>query len=442
MARVTQVTLEVPVVVSGAGTPDVPTVSPHDCALLKKYYVPAATVMGNGQPGMVLRAQPSPYLTTPNRIYFVAFHSESEVIDPVTELWNFDTYIVGCVYYKGILLAVAQDPVSQILKARTSVNDGLTWTDSVNLGEGIGARSFKAQGSGGSGGAGLRLTTNRAGTSLYVFYMHPSPPGNKSMLYRVTSNASPLAGWSGELDSGFDVPSIGRNFGGPTARNSQDTVAFSGPIETDIDGKWVVGAESDDGDFHANHAIFGGTLGGAWTNKYNNGHGGGLSGGQGSNGAMFRDGSGALICTIMDDDGFEVNTHRSTDNGETWFAAAFNSYNQMPTLPGAGMGQHTGVFVEAWNQTYIFGGLAGLLPFTTEKTDLYASRTTFDPNETPLMFNDVLGEAGVYHCFTGNACADYIDGPANAARFLVNVGLKSGEPKTTAPAAGNALKGR
>lgn len=436
-ARITEVTLEV-VVTPDTTSTNPATVPTHDCALLKKYYVPAVAILGDGQPGMVLRAQPSPYVATPNRIYFARFMSESIVVDPVIELWNFDTYIVGLAYYKSKLVAIAWDPVSQILKARVSTNNGLNWGPSTDLGEGIGPRSFKAQGAGGSGGAGLRLTTDRSGNNLYLFYMHPSPPGNKSMLYRVTSSSSPLTGWSGELNSGFSVPSIGRNFGGATARNSQDTVAFSGPLETKIDGQWVVGAESDDGDFHANHAIFKGTLGGSWVRKYDDGHGGGLSGGQGSNGAMFYDANGDLICTIMDDDGFEVNTHVSSDNGESWWDTPSNAYNQMPSLGGkAGMGQHTGAYVAAWGRTYIFGGLAGLQPISTEKTDLYATRITLDTTETVAMFNDVLGESGVYGC-QSFCCPPPPQGPALPARPTTTSGLNAGRSGADQPLSGKA----
>lgn len=434
--RVTQVSLEVVVTPDATVAVNPPTVAPHDCAMLRAYYVPAVAVMGNGQPGMVLRAQPSPYVATPNRVYFVRFNSESSVVDPVIELWNFDTYIVGLAYYKSKLVAIAWDPATQTLKARTSADNGASWTASADLGDGIGPRAFKALGAGGSGGPGLRLTTNRDGTSLYLFYVDTVFPG-KNMLYKVTSNASALAGWGSELDSGFDIPSIGRNFGGPTARNSQDTVAFSGPIETDIDGTWVVGAESDDGDFHANHAIFKGVLGGAWVRKYNDGHGGGLSGGQGSNGAMFRDGNGDLVCTITDDNGTEVISHTSSDNGESWWATSSSVYNQMPALV-IGLGQHTGAYIAAWGRTYLFGGLAGLEPFTTEKTDLYASRMTFDPSEASLMFNDVLGESGIYGCAAATTdCSpnDFVAPPP-----LAPYQFGAGRPLSSAPGTGQSTQ--
>lgn len=424
-SRITQVAVEVLVTPDETGTPAVPVTEAHDCAFLKKYYNPRVAIMQNGQPGMLLRAQPSPYGGTPNRVYFISFTSESKVKIPPVELFSYDTFIMGLVNYKGTLVAVCYNPASQTLRVRTSVNNGLDWNSEADLPTGLPARNFVTGSGTGVNRCGLSLVTSRDGSALYLFYLNIGFPAgtNKSLMYRTTSAATAFTGWSGELDSGYDVFSVGRNYGGATARNSQDTIAFSGPIETKIDGTWVVGAESDDTDFHANHGVSRGTLGGVWTLVYNDGFGGGISGGQGSNGAMFYDENKDIMMTNMEDNGDSVLVRRSSDNGATWWGDS----EQMPAGTVVGLGQHTGTYVANWGRVYVFSGLAGLLPASTEKTDLYATRITLDLSLTPRTFTDILGEAGLYTCDTGNACVDHVDGPGLPIRLSPK--LRIGAPK-------------
>lgn len=437
-----------------AGEAPLAGVGAHDCALLRRLYYPSVVVMPNGQPGMLVRAQPSPYGVTANQVYFVAHNAEDEVRIPVTSMFNYDTYEFELVNWQSKLYAICWKPSTQAFVYRKSTDNGLTWTAEATFMADQSARDYHPGGNAGNS-RGIRFVTNKAGTELYFFFRKLAMVNVSQIVqYRMTTDADPSGGWSAEATTGFTIPTIGRNYGGPNARNEQDTRPFSGPLESKTAGTWVIGAESDDGDWHANHAIFRGTIGGSWSRVFNDTYGGGVSGNQGSNGDIVYTSAGDLLCTMMADEGGSMGCYISTDSGANWLGGEA----EMPFGTVVGMGQHSGVYVPAWGHTYIWGGLAGLLPFSTEKTDLY-----FTLLGAPGDFTDILGESGIYGCTFFDVCLDpnpgwvaAVIGPNASPADFTGSALTSapstgqgrgsslpdtGQAKTSAPSTGQAPLG-
>lgn len=359
-----------------------------NCGTYRTYYNPSATVMPDGLAGLVFRASKSPYGAGDNLILFTAYRSAAGLGVPV-ELFPYDTNLVGITTYKGILVAcAAQAATPGNIRVRTSTNNGLTWTNEAAMI--TSARTGYGQ-NGGTNRTGFRLIASKDQQTLYAFYMEWTGSAyTLRVMYRTTTSADPSQGWSAEAYSGFTITSIARNYGGTIDRNQGDTRAFAGPIETNTAGTWVIGAESNTGEYQANHAIFRGTLGGTWTQVFNDGYGGGLSGSQGANGNIFYDTNGNdLIAYAMSDNGESMTTWRSTDSGATWGSAFDEINNFVPVGTGTGDG------ASFLGSSRIFSGLAGLEPAGTETNDLYVTICG-----TPTDFTSILGEqqSGSFTC--------------------------------------------
>jgi hypothetical protein len=336
------------------------TTNLYTASTIENFYYPTLTKLPTGQAAFITRAQPAPYGATPFAIYFVAYQGEHALKAPI-ELFAYATYCFGLVTWKGQLLAYAWNPATSLIRARVSADNGVNWGAEFTMIAGLPARAYGwgAPGGGGSGGGppqdtpATRICTNKAGTTLYFFYAEVTagPVYTSRIMYRSTTDADPAtATWSAEVYSGFTVPSVGRNGGG-----SDRGRAFTGPVETKTPGTWIIGAESDDGDWHANHAAFQGTLGGAWTRKLNRGYGGGLSGGQGYNGGLFLDRNGDVIFYIIQENGTEVASDKSTDSGATWSAEVIET----PASPAFGIGGDGLTLLGYSNMEYLWGAGGG-----------------------------------------------------------------------------------
>lgn len=308
---------------------------------------PWAVQMLNGQAGVIFRGDPIDPLVFGNRVYFLRYDTEHSGV--TMELFPYDTYAYGLVRWNNRLLAVCYRPSDGALRYRTSQTNGQTWSDEAGLGITLVAANVVSVQR-----PSFQLTTNREGTVLFMFYMDgTSFPAN--VLWRQTSNANPTLGWTAEDDTDATVPSIGRNFGGSFAYNQglQRTFAM---CETATDDLWAIACEADDGDFHANHMVATGTLGGGgFSRTLLVGFGGGLSGNQGANGGLMLDFSDRLLYWVMEDGGDSAFIYRSNDSGTTWTSGT----QMMPpgTAYGEGLGIGCGVLLPGYNgDVYIIGG--------------------------------------------------------------------------------------
>ncbi len=278
---------------------------------------PVPVWLPDGNAGVLFRARD--VASTTARIYFLPYVSETNVLNPVQVFDFCDGYQnYGVVVWNLKLLAVARK-TDGTLWYSTSSDNGQTWTAQASLGlTYTDAQVNAAGGKCSTWQLATDVSASRAATTLYIF----SVDSVNALItkYRSTTNTDPTLGWSALTNTGFTVPSYTRNYGGATARNQGNQRGWWFCVCWNA-GDWLVVAESDDGDWHANHMVAKGTLGGAWTRTMNDGYGGGLSGGQGANGGVFQ-GTSANQMTwyAMDDDGADATRWSSTDDGATWGA--------------------------------------------------------------------------------------------------------------------------
>ncbi|HZP97229.1 MAG TPA: hypothetical protein VFC31_12995 [Candidatus Limnocylindria bacterium] len=311
--------------------------------------MPWAVKMPNGQAGLIFRADNNASGAADLRVFFIAYQTEHALSRPV-QLFPYSTLAYGLVVWNAQLLAVCRDPSTGALRYRTSPDSGVTWTAEAALGSltyAIGEVQW-----GGGASPSFQVTTDKVGAALYLFSKNSA---NNQLMYRTTSSSDPAQGWSALTYSGLTIPSLGRNYGGPSARNQGFQRAFV-VCESKTPGTWGCACESDDGDWHANHMCTVGTLGGAWTRRLNAGYGGGLSGGQGANGMLFLDRLGDLLFYVISDNGDSATAYRSTDSGATWTSLG----EQMPAGTVVGIGGGSGATVPQYDfQEYAWSHLAG-----------------------------------------------------------------------------------
>jgi hypothetical protein len=312
---------------------------------LQNLCYPEGCLMNNGQPCLLFNAQEAPYGGGDFHTYFMAYINEGAQREPI-KLFDENTLNLTIANWRGKIVAVAFDQASARLRTRISTDEGLTWSAEADLM----ATAFTDQEveyDGRDGYVALQLMTNKAGDTLYLFYLRDS---DKHVVYRTTTNDDPTTGWSGEASIGMAITGPGRNYGG-TAGINQDTSRSFAICETKTPGTWAMVAMSDDGDWHGSKAIYTGTLGGAWTRRLNDGYGGGLSGFTGSLGNIFRDRNGDLMAYAFECDGTGMGMWYSLDSGLTWITV-FPMSTQIPTpFPAGGnvygVGPGFGMYVPA-----------------------------------------------------------------------------------------------
>lgn len=313
--------------------------------------MPWVVKMPNGQAGLIFRGDNNSSGPADLRVFFMAYQTEHALSRPV-QLFPYSTLAYGLVVWNAQLLAVCRDPATGNLRYRTSLDSGVTWTVEAALG-GLSYAIGEVMWGGGASPS-FQVTTNKVGTALYVFTKNAA---NNQLMYRTTSSTDPTQDWSALTYSGLTIPSLGRNYGGPSAANQGFQRAFI-VCETKTAGTWAAACESDDGDWHANHMCTTGTLGVAWTRRLNAGYGGGLSGGQGANGGVFLDEQGDLVFYVMDDGGSDATRYRSTDSGLTWSAGVQIMPSGVAYAEGIGAG--CGAAIPNYSgKSYIWGAIAG-----------------------------------------------------------------------------------
>lgn len=325
-------------------------------------YFPWVVKLVSGQAGMLVRAQlyggagGGTY-----RVFFVRYLGQ-HVLATAVELFPHDTSAFGLTHYRGALIAACWNPTTLAVRYRSSTDGGVTWTAEATLIPGVTYPANELSKAGNHiSGPVFQVTSSKDELTLYVFncaVFTAGIAGSSTLRYRKTTALDVTTGWTALAETGAPIPSVGRNYGGPTARNQGVQRGFIA-CETKTAGTWVAAMESDDGDWHANHMVTRGTIGGAWTRVLNVGYGGGLSGGQGANGGVFRDRNSDLIFYVMSDNGDDATSHRSLDSGSTWDAArqempAGGTYDN-PYL-GAGCGATIPIYD---SQEYIWGHVAG-----------------------------------------------------------------------------------
>lgn len=344
---------------------------------------PSGDVMPNGQIGIIYRANESPYGIGDTHTTFQAYKNEGALLPPMT-IFPYNTCVLGLATWKGLVLAIAWDSVSLKVRSRVSSDSAATWDAEADLIPGAVTIPALATTWNNNGKyPSLQLVANRAGTSLYLFYMRNV---DRHIVYRVTTNADPRQGWGAETDTNFVVPSTGRNYGGTTG-NNQETIRAFVMCESKTAGTWVVICESDDGDWHANHMMVQGSLGGVWTKKLNIGFGGALSGNQGATGGLFRDRNGDLLAYFMESDGIGQGFYRSLDSGSTWTLLWYGAM-AFPDPSGGGLGCGFGRYDEFYTQReYVWGMGSVNLVIGVEGSGMPSYSTFTYPKWVPIIGN-------------------------------------------------------
>lgn len=188
---------------------------------LQNFYHPVTTAMPNGQAAILFRAKETPYGAADQHVYFMRYKTESSAYAPV-RLFDYDTIVYGLVKWDNKVLAVCWNPTTLKLRYRISSDNGVTFTAEADLM----ARTFATTEVRWGGGSSNAFQLYAIGTELFVFFINTTSP--RKIWYRVTTNADPSLGWSAaDVDTGFTIPSVGRNYGGSSARNQGDSIAFS-----------------------------------------------------------------------------------------------------------------------------------------------------------------------------------------------------------------------
>jgi len=322
-------------------------------------YFPWVQKLTSGQAGVLMRARAT--AVSPFRVYFLRYIGQ-HVLAAAIELFSYDTSAFGLVTYRGALLAACWDPTTLAVRYRSSGDGGITWTAEATLIPGVTYPATEVSKNGGHNTVPcFQIATSKDELTLFVFncaVFSAGIAGSSTLRYRKTAALDVATGWTALAETGAPLPSVGRNYGGTTARNQGVQRGFI-VCETKTAGTWVAAMEADDGDWHANHMVTRGTIGGAWVRVLLVGYGGGLSGGQGANGGVFRDRNSDLIFYVMSDNGDDATTHRSLDSGSTWDAAR----QEMPaggTVDNPYIGGGSGATIPIYDsQEYIWGHVAG-----------------------------------------------------------------------------------
>ena len=328
---------------------------PTNAAVNRNPYFPWVVRLPNSEAGMLYRADANLADPPSYRVYFHRYVGQHVLAIPV-ELFPYDTSAFGLVTYRGTLLAVCWSPTTGLLRYRTSTDSGINWTAEASMGLTYTAGQLAKAGNHVPSPA-FQMVTSKDGLTLYLFScVDPWGSGIAGIgvqQWRQTTNPNVTLGWTALANTGLTA-THGRNYGGPSARNQGVQRAWI-MCETKTAGTWVGASEMNDLDWHANHGVVRGTLGGAWSIMLNVGYGGGLSGGQGANGGIFYDRNGDLIFYVMDDNGTSVGSSLSTNSGATWTTLR----EEMP-LTGAELGGGSGCSIPGYDSVeYLWGHVAG-----------------------------------------------------------------------------------
>lgn len=306
---------------------------------------PLATITPDGQPAVMFRGLDNGGV---GRVVYTK-HSSLPYVSYPRLLFPYDQLAYGLATWQGNLVAVCAGAslgtAVTTLRYRESSDLGVTWTAEADLGFGL--NQIWSYGPVAGQSPGIWLTTDRAGTTLYLFYIGVTGINSLQVWYK-TCTVDPPTTWSAGVYSGLTIGVPGYNQGNDTAEGTHMRTFVVQESETA--GTWLLHCQDGLGVFGDTKAVYSGTLGGAWTKILDQNETGGAFGAAGATGGVFLGKNNSYVTYVMDDQVTHVNFWRR--DPQTGWGAGFN---EVPGAPALGFGAGQGLYVPAYDQDVVWG---------------------------------------------------------------------------------------